>query len=55
MEKECQIMFDPDRPLRFPDCDETLFYSFMFTFTPVNQWTCVECFDPHEGDDDDEC
>ena len=49
MEKECDIIFDTDRPPRFPDCDEALGYSFMFTFTPVNQWTCVECFDPHEG------
>lgn len=49
LEKEVDIMFDLDRPRRFPDCDESLMYSFMFSFTPVNQWTCVECFDPHEG------
>lgn len=53
LEKEVDIMFDLDRPRRFPDCDESLIYSFMFSFTPVNQWTCVECFDPHEGEDDD--
>lgn len=49
MEKECDIIFDLDRPKRFPDCDEALAYSFMFTFKPVNQWACVECFNPHEG------
>lgn len=54
LEKEVEIMFDLDRPRRFPDCDETLIYSFMFSFTPINQWTCVECFDPHEGEDDDD-
>lgn len=55
LEKEVDIMFDLDRPKRFPDCDESLMYSLMFTFTPINQWTCVECFDPYEdGDDDDE-
>lgn len=54
LEKEVDIMFDLDRPRRFPDCDESLIYSLMFSFTPVNQWTCVECFDPHEGEDDDD-
>ena len=54
LEKEVDIMFDPDRPIRFPDCDESLIYSFMFSFTPINQWVCVECFDPHEGEDDDD-
>lgn len=49
LEKEVGIMFDLDRPRKFPDCDESLIYSFMFSFTPINQWTCVECFDPHEG------
>ena len=48
LEKEVDIMFDLDRPRKFPDCDESLMYSFMFSFTSVNQWTCVECFDPHE-------
>lgn len=48
LEKETEIMFDLDRPARFTDCDESLMYSLMFTFTPINQWTCVECFDPHE-------
>lgn len=54
LEKEVEIMFDLDRPRRFPDCDETLIYSFMFSFTPINQWTCFECFNPHEGEDDDD-
>lgn len=54
LEKEVDIMFDLDRPRRFPDCDESLIYSFMFSFTPINQWTCVECFDPYEGEDDDD-
>lgn len=51
LEKEVDIMFDLDRPRRFPDCDESLIYSLMFSFAPVNQWRCVECFDPHEGED----
>lgn len=54
LEKEVDIMFDLDRPAKFPDCDEALIYSFMFTFTPINQWVCTECFDPHEGEDDDD-
>lgn len=54
LEKECNIIFDLNRPKRFPDCDEALMYSLMFTFTPINHWSCVECFDPHDGDDYDE-
>lgn len=54
LEKEAEIMFDLDRPIRFPNCDEALMYSIMFSFTPINRWTCVECFDPYEGKTDND-
>lgn len=54
LEKEVDIMFDLDRPAKFPGCDEALMYSIMFSFMPINQWVCTECFDPTEGEHEDD-